>query len=44
LVINPRRKDRHEPRVIKDRQDAYTKMTRPREALRNALKKQAENA
>lgn len=44
LVINLRRKDRHEPRVVKDREDTYTKMTKPREELRKALKKQAINA
>ena len=44
LVINPLRKDRHEPRVVKDREDTYTKMTHPREELRKALKKQALNA
>lgn len=44
LVINPRRKDRHEPRVVKDQQDTYTKMVHPREELRKALKKQALNA
>ena len=33
LVINPRRPDRHEPRVIKDLQDTYRKMTLPRKAL-----------
>jgi hypothetical protein len=38
LLINPRRKERHEPRVIKDRQDTYTKMMRPRADLRNELK------
>jgi Transposase DDE domain len=38
LLINPRRKDRHEPRVIKDLQDTYTKMTRPRDELRKELK------
>ena len=32
LVINPHRPDRHEPRVVKDREDTYTKMTRPRAA------------
>ena len=41
LLINPRRKDRHEPRVTKDREDTYTKMSHPREELRKALKKQA---
>jgi len=44
LVVNPLRKDRHEPRVIKDLQDTYPKMTRPRSELRKALKKQAKTA
>ena len=44
LVINPRRPDRHEPRVVKDLQDSYTKMCRPREQLRKELKKQAVEA
>jgi hypothetical protein len=39
LVVNPRRPDRHEPRVIKDLQDTYRKMTRPRRELRQALKR-----
>jgi hypothetical protein len=38
LVINPHRPDRHEPRVVKDREDTYTKMTRPRAQLRKELK------
>jgi hypothetical protein len=42
LVINPRRKDRHEPRVIKDLQDSYTKMTRPRAELRKLLKRKRD--
>ena len=29
LVVNPERKNRHEPRVIKDLQDTYRKMTKP---------------
>lgn len=33
LIVNPVR-DRHEPRVIKDLQDTYRKMTRPRGELR----------
>ena len=41
LVINPLRKDRHEPRVVKDLQDTYTKMTRPRSELRQELRRQA---
>lgn len=41
LVVNPRRPNRHEPRVIKDLQDTYRKMTRPRKQLRKELKSQA---
>ena len=40
LVVNPRRPDRHEPRVIKDLQDTYRKITRLRRELRKALKNQ----
>jgi hypothetical protein len=39
LVVNPHRPDRHEPRVIKDLQDTYRKMTKPRKKLRQALKR-----
>jgi hypothetical protein len=39
LVVNPRRPDRHEPRVIKDLNDTYLKMTKPRRKLRQALKR-----
>jgi Transposase DDE domain len=39
LMVNPRRVDRHEPRVVKDREDTYTKMTRPRAELRKELRK-----
>jgi len=42
LVVNPRRPDRHEPRVVKDRQDTYTKMCRLRRELRKTLKNQAK--
>jgi hypothetical protein len=42
LVVNPRRPDRHEPRVIKDLIDSYRKMTRPRKKLRQALKRGVE--
>lgn len=42
LVVNPDRPDRHEPRVIKDLQDTYRKMTKPRQELRKGLKKQAK--
>lgn len=34
LTINPRRDGRHEPRVIKDLQDTYRKMTLPRSHMR----------
>jgi hypothetical protein len=44
LIVNPKRPDRHEPRVIKDRQDRYKTMTRPRGQLRKALKTQASKA
>ena len=44
LVVNPLRPDRHEPRVIKDRQDKYKVMTKPRAKLRKALKKQGKEA
>ena len=39
LVVNPCRPDRHEPRVVKDLQDTYRKMTRPRAELRKAMKR-----
>jgi len=35
LIVNPRREGRHEPRVIKDLQDTYRKMTVPRWKMRN---------
>jgi Transposase DDE domain len=44
LLINPYRPNRHEPRVVKDLQDTYTKMPRPRIQLRKELKKQAIKA
>jgi hypothetical protein len=34
LVINPKRDGRNEPRVIKDLQDTYRKMTLPRGQMR----------
>jgi hypothetical protein len=40
LVVNPERRGRHEPRVVKDRHDSFPRMTRPRAQLRKALKKQ----
>lgn len=44
LLINPYRPDRHEPRVIKDLQDTYTKMVRPRWELRKELRSKAVTA
>jgi len=42
LVVNPARPGRHEPRVTKTRHGgSYPFMTRPRDELRSALKKQA---
>jgi hypothetical protein len=38
LIVNPLRPGRHEPRVIKDLQDTYQKMCRPRAELRKELK------
>src|SRR5215217_7095944 len=37
LVINPERDGRHEPRVVKDLQDTYRKMTLPRKQMRRRL-------
>jgi hypothetical protein len=42
LVVNPRRNDRHEPRVTKTRNGSFPVMTKPRATLRKALKKQAK--
>ena len=39
LVVNPKRPDRHEPRVIKDLNDSYRKMSKPRNKLKQALKR-----
>jgi hypothetical protein len=44
LLIVPHRPDRHEPRVVKDRQGTYTHMTRPRRQLRKELKRQTVRA
>jgi hypothetical protein len=44
LVVNPRRPGRHEPRVIKDLIDTYTKMTKSRDELRKQLKRQKDAA
>ena len=37
LLINPRRPGRHQPRVVKDLQDTYRKMTKPRKEMRKRL-------
>jgi Transposase DDE domain len=34
FIINPRRENRHEPRVLKDLQDTYMKMTVPRSTMK----------
>jgi hypothetical protein len=34
LIVNPLRPNRHEPRAIKDLQDTYRKLTKPRKELR----------
>jgi len=41
LVVVPHRPDRHEPRVVKDQMDTYTKMSRPRAELRKELRNKA---
>jgi len=41
LVIVPHRPNRHEPRVVKDQMDTYTKMSRPRAELRKELQNKA---
>src|SRR5690625_2239668 len=37
LIVNPKRPDRVEPRVIKRRKDRYPLMTKPRQQLRQDL-------
>jgi hypothetical protein len=37
LVVNPKRSERHQPRVIKDLRDTYMKMTLPRPRLKARL-------
>jgi hypothetical protein len=44
LIVNPHRPDRHEPRAIKDRQDTYTKLSRPRKQMRKELRRQTVEA
>jgi hypothetical protein len=43
LIVNPVR-NRHEPRVLKDRHASYDFMTRPRAELQKRLKTRAKNA
>jgi hypothetical protein len=42
LVVNPKRKDRHEPRVTKTRRGSFPVMTKSRATLRKALTKRAK--
>ena len=44
LIVNPDRPDRHEPRAINDRQDTYTKLSRPRKQMRKELRRQKVKA
>jgi hypothetical protein len=44
LIVNPHRPDRVEPRVLKRRPKAYDLMNRPREQLRNALRRRKKAA
>ena len=44
LMVNPDRPERHEPRAIKDRQDTYTKLSRPRKQMRKELRRQKVEA
>src|SRR5688500_4916388 len=44
LIVNPRRPDRVEPRCKKRRPKQYALMNKPRDVLRNRLKKQRKNA
>jgi len=44
LIVNPHRPGRHEPRVVKDQQDTYTKMSRQRKQLRKELRRQKVEA
>ena len=37
LIVNPLRPNRHEPRAIKDLQDTYRKLTKPRQEMRGHL-------
>lgn len=40
LIVNPLRRNRIEPRAVKRRPKEYDRLTKPRQQMRNALKKQ----
>ena len=44
LIVDPDRPDWHERRAIKDRQDTYAKISRPRNQMRKALRRQKVEA
>jgi Transposase DDE domain len=44
FTVNPRRRGRLEPRAVKRRPKEYDRLNRPRQEMRNALKKQAKEA
>jgi len=44
LVVNPKRPNRIEPRVLKRRMKEYDLMTKPRHALRKALLREKDAA
>jgi hypothetical protein len=44
FLINPRRSGRVEPRAVKRRPKEYDRLNRPRQQMRNDLKKQGQNA
>jgi hypothetical protein len=44
LIVNPLRPGRHEPRVVKNQEDTYIKMTRPRKRLRKEPERQKVEA
>lgn len=44
LIVVPHRPDRHEPRVVKDQMDTYTKMSRPRADMRKELENKGKTA
>ena len=44
LIVNPCRRGRFEPRVVKRRPKQYKRMTEPRDVLRNRLMEQRDAA